>query len=392
MKSEFKTQRLSVGFKFHQFCLIFLTSIVFLSCSEEEHSKEVAERIPSYSVDSLASALPELRAKSTGVFDPPVFIGPYFLEPLQGGDYIAVNDRLEQRILLFDEKGIYLSSAGGEGRGPGEFMGSILIHAGTDQELYGLDLRLNRITQFSVNQEKITYETSYTVNLEPGSWLHNIYVTQWGNFGVIRKNLNYSTGKEAYYLYKLDDSFNSVEPLFEMPGNEKLSLDGRSHIDHIVGQKALWDLDGEWFYHITSHDATINRYNLRTGETSVETFFDLAEREVTKEHRNHLIDFSSNMIRRFPGFRNVIDTVRVLPLFQELMVRDNYIYFVVFDLERSESTELIQLKLSTGDVHYANIPHKLWRIQASNGLLYGIAKTGDGEERVRIIELEDESY
>ena len=120
MKSEFKTQRLSVGFKFHQFCLIFLTSIVFLSCSEEEHSKEVAERIPSYSVDSLASALPELRAKSTGVFDQPGFIGPYYLEPLQGGEYIAVNDRFEQRILLFDEKGTYLSTAGVEGRGPGE--------------------------------------------------------------------------------------------------------------------------------------------------------------------------------------------------------------------------------------------------------------------------------
>jgi hypothetical protein len=368
--------------------LLFFAAI---SCSHEGGDiSDTAKELPVYSVENLASDLPLLMADSIGTFEPPGFIESYFIEPLQGGRYIAVNDRLEQMIHLFDETGAHLSSAGGEGRGPGEFMGGILLNAGQDQKLYALDMRLSRVTRFSVQQGELTYVTTYPVNLDPGSWLDNIYVTQWGNFGVVRSNLDYNTGEEVYHLYKLDDSFNQSERLLEMPGNEKMSLSEWSHVDHLAGRKTFWDLDGEWFYFVTSHSTTIDRYNLRSGEISSETYFDLADREVTPESRNQLMEFASNMMNRFPALRSTMDAVTVLPLFQELMVHDNHIYLIIFNIEGSERTELIRLDRETGSVQYADIPLKLWRIQSANGLLYGIGNSEEGDADIRILNLAEE--
>lgn len=389
MQTKYKPHRLSTWFKFHQFWLIFLTSIVFLSCSEEDYSAEAAGEIPSYSVDNLKSTLPELTVKSKGVFDPQGFISPYYIEPLQEGRYIAVNDRLEQMIHLFDEMGTQLVSVGGEGRGPGEFMGAMNLHAGRDNDLYVLDVPHHKITRFKLRDEELIYDTTYSVNHEPGSLLRKIYVTPWGNFGVIRSIVEYSSGEEVYYLYKLDASFNQAERLFEMPGNEKMSLSEWSHIDHIVGQKTFWDLDGEWFYYITSHSATINRYNLRTGEISVDTFFDLAEREITPENREHLMELASNIVTRFPSLRKTIESVTVLPIFSELVVYDNILYLTIFNLAKDERTEIIRINKETGNIHYIDVSLKLWRIQAGNGFLYGIENRENGDETVQILNLED---
>ncbi len=385
MKKARNTQ--SFGHKFHEFCLIVLTSTVLLSCSGgDEESQNMSGSIPLYSVDSLASVLPELAAEPEGIFEPSGYMSPYFLEPLADGKYVAANDRLEQMIHLFDEMGTHLASAGGEGRGPGEFMGAMNLHADRNNDLYVLDIPHHKITRFNLRDEELIYDTTYSVNQEPGSLLLNIYVTQWGNFGVFRTIVDYSSGEEVYYLYKLDEAFNQVERLLELPGNEKMSLSEWSHIDHLVGQKTFWDLDGEWFYHITSHNSVINRYNLQTGETFADRFLDLSEREITPEKRGHLMEFSSNMTRRFPDLKKTMEAVTVLPLFEEFLVYDETIYLVVFNVSGSDRTEIIRINEATGEVYYIQIPLRLWRVQTGNGLIYGIETTDDGPS-IRIVNL-----
>lgn len=373
----------------NKYTLIFFAIFVLVACSiEGDGLQENEANVPVYSIENLAPALPALSAKPSGIFDPPGFIGPYHLEPLLGGGYIATNDRLEKMIHLFDETGTYLASAGGEGRGPGEFMGAMNLHAGWDNDLYVLDIPHHRITRFNVRDKELIYDTTYPVSREPGSLLRNIYVTPWGNFGVIQSNLDYSTGEEVYHLYELDKSFNPDERLIEMPGNEKMALSEWNHVEKLAGQKTFWDLDGEWFYYINSHSTKVHRYNLRTGETSAETFFALAERVITPEIRNHLIEYSSNMINRFPDLRKTMEAVTVLPLFQEFMVNDGNLYLVIFNVERSERTQIIRINEATGDVHYADIPHKLWRVQAGNGMIYGIEETEE-ESNIRMVKLSE---
>jgi hypothetical protein len=368
-------------------CLIVLTATVVLSCNVgDEESRNMSGSIPLYSVDNIGSALIELAAEPAGVFEPPGYIGPYYLEPVSKGGFVVTTDRSGNRIHLFDETGTHLAVAGGEGRGPGEFLGAIGLHVGQDNHLYALDLRMHRITRFSLDQNGLNYDTSYSPAYEPGSWLHNIYVTKWGNFGVVRSMVDHSTGEDTFHLYKLDDTFNQAERLFEMSGNEKMSLGEWSHIDHTAGQKTLWDMDGEWFYHISSHSSVINRYNLRTGESMADIYFDLEERKITDETKHQLMEFASNITSRFPDLRKTMEAVTVLPLYEEFLVLDSAIYLVIYDITGSERTEIIRIDKTPEEVRYIDIPIKLWRVQAGNGVIYGIEETEEGSS-IRIVKL-----
>ncbi|MFU8813091.1 MAG: 6-bladed beta-propeller [Balneolaceae bacterium] len=386
MKTEWIQPWFGYRCKLLWFMVCSTTAVLACSSAEQELWNDPVSP-PRYAVDNLAIELPQLSVESAGDFASPGIMAPYYLEPVPERQFVVANDRLEHKIHLFDKMGNHLAAAGGEGRGPGEFTGATRLHLGHDHSLYIVDMRLHRISRFKVQGEELIYDTSYPVNLEGGTWLHNVYVTQWGKFGVFRSIVDYSSGDEAYYLYKLDEAFNQVEQLLELPGNEKMSLSEWSHIDHSVGQKTLWDLDGEWFYHTSSHSTMINRYNLRTGESAADAWFELAEREITTENRNHLMEYTSNIIRRFPDLRKTMEAVAVLPLFQEFLVHDNVLYLVIFNVEGSERTEIIRINEVTEEVHYIDIPLKLWRIQAGNGMLYGIENPEDSDSVIHIVKL-----
>jgi len=349
--------------------------MVFLSCSKDENIRNtIPGNVPFYSVNALAELLPQLRVDSVSTFNTPGPVGPYYLEPFPEAGYVVATDRTEKEIHLFDENGTHVSKAGGEGRGPGEFMGAVNLHAGSDNFLYTYDIILRRINRFRVDSEGLSYVESYSPSQESLIRLQNIYVTEWGNFGVYREMVNAGTGAEKFHFYKLDDTFNQVERLFTMNGNEKMQLGEMQHIDHLAGEKTLWDLDGEWFYHISSHNTLINKYNFRTGEQSTAIYFGLEEREITDETRQQLMKFASNIIKRFPALKETMEAVTNLPLFKEFQVYDGKVYLLIFDISDSRRTELIRIEEETEKVSYIHIPSSLWRIQAGDGVIYGIVE------------------
>jgi len=353
--------------------------MVVLSCNrnEEKLQDKPMEGVPNYSVGDLDSVLHELRVDSVVTFDAPEFMQPYYVESISEEGLIVTNDRSENNIHLFDEMGNHLYTAGGQGRGPGEFTNTVKLHAGWDNDIYVLETFQYRISQFRVSREGFSYVTTHSISLESsGTWLLNIYVTEWGNFGVSRSILDYKTGEDQFQFYKLDDSFNQDELLITMPGNEKMALGEFQNIDHIIGAKTYWDLDDEWFYYITSQSPVINKYNLRTGESTTVTYFNLEEREIIGETRDYVMEYASNWIERFPAVEDEVEEATVLPLFRELMVQDGILYLVMLDVTGSEQTEIIRTNTKTEKSHYLKIPSKLFRIKASSGMVYGIKTSG----------------
>ena len=323
----------------------------------------------------------------------PEFVVPYSLKTFPGRGYVVTTDRTEKEIHLFNKKRAHLGKFGREGRGPGEFMGAIKLHVGEDSHLYTYDSRLRRISRFKVDSDRLGYVESYTPTQESLTWLQNIYVTEWGNFGVYKKMVEMSTGEEEFHFYKLDDEFNKLERVLTMPGNEKIPLndDGPfvQYIDHMAGKKTLWDLDGEWFYYISSHNPTINKYNLKTGELETTVYFKLEERKITEQTRSQLMEYSSSMASRFPTVKETMEEVRVLPLFQEFEVHDQMLYLLLFDISGSEQkqTEIIRTNEETEEAHYLNIPLHFGKIQAGDNKLYGIETIEGDFSSVKVVEL-----
>lgn len=353
----------------------------------------IKDDVSLYRVAELDSLLPSLSVEQSEPFQLPEFVVPYYLEVFTDGRHVVTTDRTNKAIHLFNMAGVHLAKTGGEGRGPGEFEGSIRLHAGSDHFLYAYDSRLRRISQFELSSERISYVDSYTPHQETLSRLQNIYVTEWGRFGVYHKMLDIETGKEEFALYKLDDEFHQVELLLTMPGNEKMPLDDNGpfvqHIDHMAGEKTLWDLDGEWFYYISSHSPVIHTYNLKTGESKTDTYFDLEDRKVTEKSLSQLMVYSANMNERFPTVKEAMEKVKVLPIFEELVVFDNMLYLLLFDISDKEQTEIIRIDEQSGELHYVNIPQRMLRLQAGREVLYGIQTKESGSSSIRKVPITD---
>ena len=331
----------------------------------------------------------QLMVGTVETFESTDYMVPYYLEPFPEKGYLVATDRVEKAIHLFAESGKHLGKAGGKGRGPGEFMGAIMLHASWDNYLYTYDSALRRITRFKLNQNGISYVDTYSPSQKSLTWLRNIYVTKWGNFGVFRSLVDASTGEEEFYLYKLDDEFNSTELILTMPGNEKMPLSEMQYIDHMAGENTFWDLDGEWFYHISSHNMAINKYNLRTGESETKTYFELVKREITDETRKQLMEYSFSMAKRFPTVKEAMEKVEFLPIFEEFAVHNNTIYLLIFDVSRSERTEIIRINQETKEIQYLEIPLALRKIQGGNGLIYGIELEDGAYASIKKIALSD---
>ena len=236
---------------------VTLLAVLILSCnSRDEFSDHVKSNIPIYSVDEMASKLPPLTVDTTGNIDLQHYFAPYYLEPFPKRGFLVTTDRTEKAVHLFNESGNHLGKTGREGRGPGEFKGSINLHAGSDAHLYTYDSILRRISRFKVDQNGFSLVETYSPTLKSLTWLQNIYVTELGNYGVFRELEEIGTREEMFHLYRLDDDFKQVEHLLTMPGNEKIPLDENNpitlYIDHMTGQKTLWDLMVNCFimYHL----------------------------------------------------------------------------------------------------------------------------------------------
>lgn len=368
---------------------IILAAIVVLSCSgnEKDLKSESMDGLPTYTVDELDSELPKLTIDSVATLDGPEFMESYYLETIPEKGLVVTNDRTENLIHLFDEMGNYLGSGGGQGRGPGEFTSTVNPHAGWDNDIYVLETGAFRISQFSVNREGFSYVATHSISLgSAATWLQDIYVTEWGNFGVTRSLVDFKTGEEQFHFYKLDDSFNQDELLITMPGNEKMSIGGLLPIDHIIGEKTYWDLDGEWFYHISSNSPVINKYNLETGESTTVTYFGLEDRVITESTWEHVLEYASNLIERFPIVEDEVENTEVLPFFREFMVQDDMLYLVLLDVTGREETEIIRINSKTEEVRYLKIPSKLFRIKVGNEMLYGTNSTA-ADPSVRFVKL-----
>ena len=370
---------------------IIWLSIFVISCNEKSDSQySDYQKLPTYSVDSLEKVLPQVLVDSIMAFDTSKVIAPYDLVQTLDNKYWISSDHLENLIILFNQQGLYLAEAGGRGRGPGEFEGAKKLHVGWDNTLYVLDMRSQRITQYQVDKNGFTNTSSFSPSssFEPASKLLSVYATEWGNYGVIRKITDYKKGEEEYSLFELDEEFRVKKRLFTMDGNEKMSLDRWNHIDHLSGEKTFWDLDGEWFYHITSHNTVVNKYNVRTGKSRSFAHLNLKDRIITDEVKLQLMDVASNMTERFDKIHEAFVDVEILPLFQDFTVHNNDYYMVIYNPSSIKNTEIIKVNEISGEVQYVNLPLSLWKVKAGRKMIYGTVTYGE-DAQIRLIKFSE---
>jgi hypothetical protein len=316
-------------------------------------------------IEYIRSSTLEMDVAQQSFIESPTLFNPLLILAINDTDYIVTADYVDKFIKVIDSNGTLLSETGGEGRGPGEYALINQIERGPDGLIYVLDKRLNRIHTYNLDDEtgELTLRTTTPYKHEANSHISSLYVTEFGMFGVFTSLTNYETWENSYYLYELDENFQPVTLLLELPGNDKIPAreDGIGKIDNFLGSMTHWDLDGEWFYYITSKKTNVYAYNLISGQQYTLTAIMLNERVKTDGQREYIKKTYDRLIESTPSVETAINEASILPYFDSLTAQDGNLILRLFDAG-SETGILIHYNTETGNVRHIRVPTYFYRI------------------------------
>ena len=101
-------------------------------------------------------------------------------------NFLYVYDAMQARILIFDPSFKYVSSLGGEGKGPGEFSSTgrnarVSIYFGLDGRLYANDKEAYKILVFDTQKRKYLKDINFNPRYYPAYFMGELPVDSEGN-------------------------------------------------------------------------------------------------------------------------------------------------------------------------------------------------------------------
>lgn len=362
-----------------QFIFLFLFG---LSCSETPGNDDL---LVDPFIESVMSSTDELEVQRQSFIDSPDLYNVLHVYALEGSDYILASDYADKFLKVIKRDGTLLSKTGGQGRGPGEYALINQIEHGPDGSIYILDKRLNRVHTYNLDNEtgKLTLKNTVTYKHEANSHISSLYVTEFGYFGVFMSLTDYETWENIFYLYELDEEFQPVNRLLELPGNDKIPIreEAIGKMDNFLGSMTHWDLDGEWFYYMTSKKTSVYAYNLISGEKDTLSAITLSERKNSDAQREYLKKTYDRLIESSPTIETAINETESLPYFDSLIAKNGNLILRVFDAG-SDTGLLIHYHTKSDKVRHITVPTYLLGISYTGDTLYGYKNLESGERMI----------
>lgn len=371
-------------FKHNKFMLVVLLCMFNISCSSESGSIS-SDHDPF--LEWVIQELPEKIVINEHVLQSQPGISPG-AKLMLNNKKMVISDNSRSAISLFSETGELLDETGRNGRGPGEFETINDIQIGPDGYLYVLDLNLMRVTSFRVN-DTFEYLNTYSLTRTMDMQLSKIIHGDSGMYAVFNKIEDFSTGKNANQLYSLNDDFTIRNHLLDFPGNEKFEMLPGVFTDHLVGLKMHWDVAGDEFYYISSHDFEITKYNLVSGEELTRKIFDKGpvERVMTPVQLSLLEKRFEPILLRNPSFGETLKDSDVLPYFRKFSIHENYFLFTILNLD-GESGVVLIYDMDTDEVFYIQAPHYFTPFAIHDSRLIGIDYTSQDSRPLLALEFQ----
>lgn len=96
-------------------------------------------------------------------------------------------------------------------------------------------------------------------------------------------------------------------------------------MSNTFAERTLWDMDGEWFYYLSTHSSEITRFHLDTGMLEIISLISLPEREQNTETIHFFKEkYGSNDENTDPEqFFSVLFDNQLMPMFLSFRVQDH---------------------------------------------------------------------
>lgn len=296
-------------------------------------------------------------------------------------DQVIVVDDSNWTIHLLNQKGEQITSVGGKGRGPGEFMVINDLSITSENILYILDKQSHKIATYLIDKNTITHQQDYPLpDYSPLSLVSLEKTNSQGLIGVFRELRREPGESSNLQVSRLNSEFEIEENLFEMPGNETIQLRGIAAVDSPFGFRTYWHIYDDYFFYSHSNELAFTSVNLESLESKKVYLSDgMPEHTMTDELREFLVEHFGMMIRTYPETEEAINVKENLPYFRNFIMVDGYAFFDVFP-DNPEYTYVLAYNRQTGDVFTIKVP--LWHSASGflDNTLIGIVGNGFMDE------------
>jgi hypothetical protein len=357
------------------FKLIFVIIACGACSSAEVQNVEfdpfIAEMIASME-ELLVVSITELKTEENDIFVPMRItqVGPDRYIVVEGQRWI---------IHLMTSEGIILDTAGGAGQGPGQFRGISQIERSNPHQLYALDWSLQRITVYDLADDKLEYVRTIPLPSQPEQQtLRTIHVSDAGNYGVLMS----PRPNRTFQLHKLNESFLSVEKIFEMDGHFP-----NIHFSNSQLTNAIWFFDNHstTFNYIYFDSVAIHSVNLLNQSINHHIIHD--------PHRNRLAN-SMNHAHIAKAFRSNQDpayepdpNLQLPHSFNALRQGDimviNLLYY------GGSNTILLHYDMSTKKTKYIKAPPGFFLESFTNDVIIGQLVQSEMPNKVMMLKIDE---
>jgi hypothetical protein len=310
-----------------------------------------------------------------------------YLLSLKNCNQLVVVDRANLNLIVAGNNGDELYRTGGEGQGPGEFQSILSPFIDYDNRLYVIDGISKRITVYEIGNEELSLVSSITYKEPPQYFLHSVYVTKHGNFGVYQQSEGFFTPENKFLLYRLDENFAPIDQLVEMPGNERYESVRTAYTlytPHKYLSRTIWGLDNSWFYYITTMSPTIFKYNLQSEKRKEITFLEMDERLNSPEFLRLAKDYYP--VEDDKEYWDVLDDIEKLPLFSQIIGGVGRKFLTVTSTPGYEGMGII-INKDSEHIQYFRTPQEFNPTSVCGDTIYGVDLQVEGEYKIMSIKL-----
>jgi len=360
---------------------ILLFAVVFmfiLGCEEKEQS--------SNSVDGeyiqFLNALEHLKVDQVLVIDDEnsSIYNPHKLVVDNSGNVIVV-DHSNWSLHLLNMFGEVQDVSGGLGEGPGEFGQINHLEVGSDGNLYVLDLRLQRVSIFSIDSTSLNYQYSRILQNYSSYRIHSIHLTDnEGLVGVFRERLSSDTQCQPFYVYTLQSDLTMDERLFEMPCNETFLVGGQVQ-NNELGYLTYWTFDNKNLYYSRSDEFSFQTVNLAEDREQIYKVNDVPVFKNEGIVQDAILERMELVAQVYPTFEEEVKAIEDLTLFVSFIVDQNFVYYSVFS-PLPKPGKVLQIEKESGEIKAIDVPSDFVLNGVHEEILFGIDHDKDGSKIV----------
>lgn len=356
---------------------------LFVSCSSEPEAGKSEYSTFIANVESVAIA----ESIRIPYEDSPA---DYPLNLTSDGQHVVVVNAKTWDLHLMNSDGTFLDTAGGLGRGPGEFLLINDVHIGADNRLYVYDGKSQKVTAYSITNEELQLEEEMTLPAnDTGLLMKSIYKAPSGYVGVFKQLLGRSDRiLQPLYVYKLTDDLELQERLVEMPGDETFQSDRFPvRMQNPLGDETGWGMASGHFFYSVNNNLSVTSVAMPNGPTTTYDFSDLPKPLKGEEEIEALNKKFELGIKTEPKYKELIREGRFLRYYTHFLPTENYFYYKL-NTPGAENGTLLRIDRETREFKKITVPAG-FKIYAANGdMIFGIDRTASGASEIVFLQLE----